>query len=57
MIKAATDTKQTLKNSESGNSGIMSVTEISLDTTEAGRPFYESLVFVRSNECMVLVRA
>ena len=57
MIKAATDTKQTLKNSESGNSGIISVTEISLDTTEAGRPFYESLGFVRSNECMVLVRA
>ena len=33
------------------------VTEISLDTTSAGRPLYESLGFIGSDECMVLTRA
>ena len=31
-------------------------TEISLDTTEAGRPFYRKLGFMDSGECMVLTR-
>ena len=30
------------------------VTEISLDTTESGRPLYKSCGFVESDECMVL---
>ena len=32
-------------------------TEISLDTTPSGHPFYESLGFVNSEECMVLVKS
>ena len=31
-------------------------TEISLDTTEAGRPFYRKLGFTDSGECMVMTR-
>ena len=31
-------------------------TEISLDTTEAGRPFYRKLGFTDSGECMVMSR-
>lgn len=31
-------------------------TEISLDTTETGRLFYESFGFIDSDECMVLVK-
>lgn len=31
-------------------------TEISLDSTPSGHPFYESLGFVDSKECMVLVK-
>ncbi|MBR1862932.1 MAG: GNAT family N-acetyltransferase [Ruminococcus sp.] len=31
------------------------VTEISLDTTESGRPFYEKLGFRASEECMVMI--
>ena len=30
------------------------VTEISLDTTEKGRPLYESLGFNSSDSCMVM---
>ena len=31
-------------------------TEISLDATSLGRPLYEKLGFVDSEECMVLVK-
>ena len=32
-------------------------TEISLDATQSGRPFYESLGFTASDECMILTRS
>ena len=32
-------------------------TEISLDTTPSGHPFYENLGFIDSKECMVLVKS
>ena len=32
-------------------------TEISLDSTPSGHPFYESLGFVDSKECMVFIRS